>query len=88
MYGLPQAGLLANELLEKRLNKNGYYRRKIIPGLWKHELRPIMFTLVVGDFGVKYVGCEHAKHLLSVIKQPYECKADWSGERYIGIHLA
>jgi hypothetical protein len=23
MYGLPQAGLLANELLEKRLNKNG-----------------------------------------------------------------
>ena len=24
MYGLPQAGLLANELLEKRLNKRGY----------------------------------------------------------------
>ena len=24
MYGLPQAGLLANELLKKRLNKNGY----------------------------------------------------------------
>ena len=23
MYGLPQAGLLANELLEKRLNKRG-----------------------------------------------------------------
>ena len=25
MYGLPQSGLLANELLEKRLNKRGYY---------------------------------------------------------------
>ncbi len=24
MYGLPQAGLLANELFEKRLNKHGY----------------------------------------------------------------
>jgi hypothetical protein len=24
MYGLPQAGLLANELLEKCLNKHGY----------------------------------------------------------------
>jgi len=24
MYGLPQSGLLANELLEKRLNKHGY----------------------------------------------------------------
>ena len=28
MYGLPQAGLLANELLEKRLNKHGYYQSK------------------------------------------------------------
>ena len=24
MYGLPQSGLLSNELLEKRLNKHGY----------------------------------------------------------------
>ena len=24
MYGLPQAGLIANELLEKRLNEHGY----------------------------------------------------------------
>ena len=33
MYGLPQAGLLANELLEKRLNKNGYKQSKLVPGL-------------------------------------------------------
>eukprot|EP00956_Cyclotella_meneghiniana_P001303 scaffold1404_cov37-Cyclotella_meneghiniana.AAC.7 len=46
MYRLPQSGLLANELLEKRLNKNGYYQSKYIPGLWKHEWRPIQFTLV------------------------------------------
>jgi hypothetical protein len=55
MYGLPQAGLLANELLEKRLNKHGYHQSKFVPGLWKHKTRPIMFTLVVDDFGVKYV---------------------------------
>ncbi|KAL7478060.1 hypothetical protein ACHAW6_003843 [Cyclotella cf. meneghiniana] len=34
MYGLPQAGLLAYKLLEKRLNKHGYFQSKIIPGLW------------------------------------------------------
>ena len=34
MYGLPQAGLLANELLEKRLNKRGYHQSKLVPGLW------------------------------------------------------
>jgi hypothetical protein len=88
MYGLPQAGLLANELLEKRLNKHGYYQSKLVPGLWKHKTRPIMFTLVVDDFGVQYVGKEHAEHLMSVIQEHYECKADWTGERYIGIHLA
>jgi hypothetical protein len=63
MYGLPQAGLLANGLLEKRLNKDGYYQSKLVPGLWKHKTRTIQFTLVVDDFGVKYIGREHAEHL-------------------------
>lgn len=87
MYGLPQAGLLANELLEKRLNKHGYYQSKLVPGLWKHESRPIQFTLVVDDFGVKYIGREHAEHLKSVLEQHYKVTTDWTGERYIGIHL-
>ena len=69
MYGLPQAGLLANELLEKRLNKYGYYQSKLVPGLWTHEWRPIQFTLVVDDFGVKYVGKEHAQHLCTVLQK-------------------
>ena len=51
MYGLPQAGLLANELLEKRLNKHGYRQSKLVPGLWKHDTRPIQFTLVVDALG-------------------------------------
>jgi hypothetical protein len=34
MYGLPQAGLLTNELLEKRLNEQGYFQSKLVPGLW------------------------------------------------------
>jgi hypothetical protein len=87
MYGLPQSGLIANELLEKRLNKNGYYQSKLVPGLWKHKTRPICFTLVVDDFGVKYVGKEHALHLKSVIEQHYKVSADWSGTRYIGITI-
>ena len=87
MYGLPQAGLLANELLEKRLNKNGYHQSKLVPGLWKHEWRPIQFTLVVDDFGVKYVGQEHANHLKAALEQYYKVTNDWSGARYIGITI-
>ena len=33
MYRLPHAGLLANEQLEKRLNKHGYRQSKLVPGL-------------------------------------------------------
>ena len=87
MYGLPQSGLLANELLEKRLNRHGYRQSKFVPGLWKHDKRPIQFTLVVDDFGVKYVGEEHAKHLQRVLEEHYKLTCDWSGTRYIGITL-
>ena len=37
MYGLPQSGLLANKLLEKRLNKHGCRQSKLVPGLWQHD---------------------------------------------------
>ncbi len=63
MYGLPQAEILEQHQLEKRLEKHGYKQSKIIPVFWTHKWRPISFTLVVYDFGVKYVGGEHAKHL-------------------------
>ena len=34
MYGLPQAGIMAQKLLEKRLKKKGYYQPMYTPGLW------------------------------------------------------
>ena len=37
MYGLPQAGLLAQQLLEKRLETHGYKQSKIMPGFWKDK---------------------------------------------------
>jgi len=36
--------------------------------LWKHDTRPIIFSLVVDDFGVKYVGKENAPHLLDTVR--------------------
>ena len=85
MYGLPQAGILAQQLLEQRLNEHGYSQSRAVPGLWTHKTRPISFTLVVDDFGVKYVGKEHAVHLISILKQFYEISEDWTGSKYIGI---
>jgi hypothetical protein len=53
MYGLPQAGILAQQLLQTRLAKHGYRPCCHTHGLWRHDTRPTMFTLVVDDFGVK-----------------------------------
>ncbi len=72
MYGLPQAGILAQQLLEQRLNKHGYQQSPITPGLWKHDVRPISFTLCVNNFGVKYTGCEHAEHPKNVFNKHYK----------------
>jgi hypothetical protein len=87
VWGLPQAGILANKLLRKCLLHHGYYKCANTPGLWKHKTRPILFTLVVNDFGVKYMGKEHVGHLIWCIKQKYELTKDWTGDLYCGIKL-
>jgi len=88
MYGLPQAGIIAQELLAKRLKEHGYLQSKTTPGLWKHEWHPITFSLVVDDFGVKYVGEEHAQHLLlQMIQKYYQCSVKKEGERYCGLTI-
>jgi hypothetical protein len=87
MYGLPQARILAQMLLEERLNKHGCMQNKAILGLWTHQSRPISFTLVVDDFGIKYVGQEHAMHLISILKEHYELSEDWKGTKFIRLTL-
>ena len=59
-YGLTQSGRLANDLLRKRLNKEGYFEASETPGLWHQKWRPIQFMLIVDDFGLEYVGRKHA----------------------------
>jgi hypothetical protein len=73
--------------LEKQLNEHGYFQHRHTPGLWAHKSHPIQFTLVVDDFGVKYVGKEHAAHLITVLQQHYETSIDWTGSLYCGITL-
>ena len=76
VWGLPQAGILAIKLLRQRLTPHGYYECINTPGLWRHEWRPITFTLVVDDFGVKYVGKEYANHLVASLKTKYKLIED------------
>ena len=87
MYGLPHAGIIAQKLLEERLEAHQYRQSTTTPGFWKHDWHPISFTLVVDDFGVKYVGKEHANHLFAVLGQNYVVDDNEKGKKYCGINL-
>jgi hypothetical protein len=68
VWGLPQAGILANERLRRKLLPFGYHECFNTPGFGRHEIRVISFTLVVGNFGVKYVKKDDVDHLIASIK--------------------
>jgi hypothetical protein len=88
MYGLPQAGILANKLLWQRLGHHEYVEVQHAPGLWKHISRSIRFNLCVDNFGVKYIGDKNLKHLFAALHMgTYDIVEDWAGNLYCGINL-
>lgn len=88
MYGLSSAGRIANDALIPVLAKAGYHQSDRIPGLFKHDTRPVAFALVVDDFGVKYVGKENAYHLINTLTNAdYKITEDWEGNLFCGLTL-
>ena len=39
------------------------------------------------NFGIEYVGKEHALHLLKTIEVDYDINTDWEGTKFAGIDL-
>ena len=87
MYGLPQAGSLGHDLLEERLNNEGYFKSPIVPALWKHQTRPTQFVLIVDDFGVKYFTEEDLNHLIKSLEKHYTVTVDKEGKEFVKIEL-
>jgi len=88
MYGLPQSGRVASDVLIPRLTTAGYYPTKLTPGLFRHQNYPnIAFCLTVDDFGVKYVDKKEALHLKDTLEKHYEVTTDWEGTNYCGLDL-
>ena len=61
--GLPQAGILANELLQKRLFCARMLQSQALPpsSPWTHNAKKTDFTLVVDGFGLKHERCPDSK---------------------------
>ena len=86
MYGLPQAGFLAQLQLVTHLRLHGYHQTAT-PCLFRLIFNGIAFTLVVDDFLVKYPDKSSADHLHRTLSMLYEMKVDWSASKYIGFTI-
>jgi hypothetical protein len=87
MYGLPQVGILANQLLEKRLTTKGYYQCQHKTGLWSYVWRNITFCLVINDFGIKVTNMHNMDHLVETLKEHYTIAVDFTGSLFCSIQL-
>ena len=75
-YGLKQSGKIAHDDLVAHLEQHGYIRAGQTDGLFTHQSRDISFTLVVGDFGIKYTNTEDLNHLVNIMRHKYTFKID------------
>ena len=90
LYGLPQAGMLAQRELIQHLASEGYIMSENTPCLFHHISRPnIRFVLWVDDFLIKFTRLDKfdVNHLIATLKKRYEIKVDWSGTKYLGMTI-
>ena len=79
MYVLPPTGKIANDTLKLHLAKFGYEPAPITPGLWRHQNRPLQYSMVFDNFGIKYERQEDITHLLNALKTIYKISENWDG---------
>ena len=83
LYGFPQAGRLANQLLKKRLEEHDFYKVTHMPCLFTHRAIPIWFALCVDNCGVKYavkvVFSNGSTLWKKIAKGSYIAKPGWIG---------
>ena len=84
---MPQSVIPANKKLHTEIEKEGYCEAHTNPGLWRHKFRHVQFCLIIDDFGVVYVGKQHADHLATILKQYHNITEYWEGKKYPGIDL-
>jgi hypothetical protein len=41
----------------------------------------------VDDFGINYIRCDNADHLMDSIKKNYDISSDWTGSAYCGLRM-
>jgi hypothetical protein len=83
MYGLKESGKLSNMRVVTLLSSFGFHETST-PCLFRHVSRPILFVLIVDDFGVKYHNRVDFDYLVSCLTTLYHVKAHPTGTKFLG----
>jgi hypothetical protein len=87
LYGLPQAGRLAQAKLRRHLADEGYVESKVTPCHWTHPTDDIEFDVITDDFGISTAGPEPAERLFTALRKHYPITTDMSGTEFIGLNI-
>jgi hypothetical protein len=89
LYGMPQAGMIAQRELTKHLAKHGYIMSRSTPCHYTHQTSGVSFVVWVDDFLIKYNTKDQASidHLLDTIRLKYQLTIDLSGSTYLGMTI-
>jgi hypothetical protein len=82
MYGLPQAGKVASNIMIPPLKAKQYIETSQISGLFKHISNSIKFALVIDDFLVQYTDLKDPQHLVTTLKEYYEMTVNTEATKY------
>ena len=87
IYGLKQDMIIANQELVKHMAPFGYHPVKQTPGIWVHDSKRTIFSLVVDNLCVQYCSIEDSENILNAIRSKYLITVDMAATVYIGIKL-
>ena len=82
-----QDGIIANQELVKHMAPFGYHPVQHKIGLWVHDSRKTIFSLVVDALCVQYFSTEDANHFFKALRSKYLIIVDMAATVYIGIKL-
>ena len=86
MYGLKQAGLLANDRIVEHLAKYDYIQSKYVPCLFVSKDKSTAFCLIVDDLLIK-ANNSNRERLYACLRVLYEITTDDTGSKYINIEM-
>ena len=87
VYGLKQAGIIANHELVKHMSPFRYNTVQHSPDLWVHDSRKRLFSIVVDDLCDQYCSTEDADYFFKGLRAKYIITVDMEATVYIGIKL-